>query len=109
MEIVNLTPHDVYLAGADVTLPSRGIPPRVSLETTKMDDLDVAGHPATVEIVVERPGEVTDLPPAQAGIIYIVSRMVAEACTDRHDLCYPTALIRDDQGRIVGCGALGIR
>lgn len=50
-------------------------------------------------------GEVTDLPLEKEDTIFIVSRVVAEACRDRKDLYIVDDAVRDDAGRIIGCRA----
>ncbi len=51
-------------------------------------------------------GQVENLPAPEDGVYLIVSKMVRDACPDRTDLFYPTRLIRDETGVIVGCGGL---
>lgn len=51
-------------------------------------------------------GEVEHLPPARPGVIYIVSQLVVRACPERTDLLFPTDLVRDAAGSIIGCRAL---
>ncbi|HLU45236.1 MAG TPA: hypothetical protein VKZ67_09500, partial [Natronosporangium sp.] len=43
----------------------------------------------------------------QPGVLLIVSRMVAEAAPHRRDLVIPHGLLRDSQGRVVGCAGFG--
>lgn len=38
--------------------------------------------------------------------MYVVSRLVAEAVPERRDLVVPHGLVRDGQGRVVGCAQL---
>lgn len=101
--IKNLTPHDVRVLNNNnevvVTLVSEGIA-RVSSETQVVDTLN--GVPITETVF----GEVTGLPPEAEGTYYIVSRMVASAASERHDLLVPGLQVRDEQGRVVGCKSL---
>lgn len=101
--IKNLTPHDVRVLNNNnevvVTLNSEGIA-RVSSETKVVDTLN--GVPITETVF----GEVTGLPPETEGTYYIVSRMVASAASERHDLLVPGLQVRDEQGRVVGCKSL---
>jgi hypothetical protein len=57
----------------------------------------------TVPVVRQSLGEVTGLPEQTAGTYLIVSRVIAAACPDRLDLLVPDNLVRDSDGRIVGC------
>jgi hypothetical protein len=98
--LVNLTPHSVTIHapnGAVVTLPpSEGIA-RVATEATQVGTVD--GFP----VYREEYGEVTGLPEPQEGTHYIVSALVRAASPDRGDLLSPGRLVRDDQGRVIGC------
>jgi len=50
-------------------------------------------------------GEVTGLPPTKEGTVYIVSGLVAQQAP-RDDVFSPGPLVRDNQGRVVGCTGL---
>ena len=52
-----------------------------------------------------RLGEVTGLPAPVVGTILVVSGMVAQAAR-RDDVLSPGALVRNDQGRPIGCEGL---
>jgi len=43
------------------------------------------------------------LPDKQEGVLYIVSRITAEALPNRDDLLMVDGTVRDDDGRIIGC------
>jgi hypothetical protein len=52
-------------------------------------------------------GEVEGLPCPQAGYIFVVSMVVAQAVKDtRDDVFIPDDLVRDSKGRIIGCKGL---
>jgi hypothetical protein len=55
-----------------------------------------------IPIITRDYGEITGLPPAQEGVMYIVSGLVRQACT-RSDILSPGTLVRDDKGDILGC------
>lgn len=57
----------------------------------------------TVRLVA---GPAVDLPEPEIGTLFIVSRVIAEACPDRADLLVPDNLVRDGAGRVVGCRSL---
>lgn len=101
--IRNFTPHVVRVLDDNnevvVALESEGIA-RVSSETKVVDTLN--GVPITETVF----GEVTGLPPEAEGTYYVVSRMVASAASERHDLLVPGLQVRDEQGRVVGCKSL---
>jgi hypothetical protein len=50
---------------------------------------------------------VVNLPDPEPGTLLLVARAVAEALTGRQDLAYPHRTVRDDNGVVVGCRALG--
>ena len=101
--IKNLTPHEVRVLNDNnevvVAMISEGIA-RVSSESKVVDTLN--GVPITETVF----GEVTGLPPETEGTYYVVSRMVASAASERHDLLVPGLQVRDEQGRVVGCKSL---
>lgn len=102
MELRNLTPHAINLLvnGEMVEIPVYGPVPRVSSY-----ELPIEGDFPFVGVKVIY-GDIENLPPEEEGVALIVSKMCCDAAPERHDLWYPTRLIRDEAGRIVGCGAL---
>jgi hypothetical protein len=60
-----------------------------------------------VPVNVVKSGLTLDLPEFQENVVIIVSRMVAEAHPERHDLVFPDSLTRDNKGNVIGCNALG--
>lgn len=50
----------------------------------------------------------TNLPPAREGYLYIVSRQVAVANADRHDLLVPCGLAKDALGEVQYCTGLEV-
>ncbi len=96
MTIVNLTPHNVVVAG--VTYPASGQVARVSASFT----LIVDGFCQQVF------GDIIDLPAPQDDTLYIVSGMVFGA-TDRNDVIAPATghpdTVRNDRGHIVNVPA----
>lgn len=98
----NCTPHSLnVLVGEEVIdLAPTGIVPRCS--QSEVTAGEVAGIPVTRQVF----GEVIDLPEPEEGVFFVVSRMVAAACPERKDLLIPGPLVRDDEGRVVGCRGL---
>ena len=104
MNLINLTPHAIVLrtSGGDIAIAPSGTVARVT--STPGAVHEVAGIPCPV---VDPPtfGEVTGIPGAIGGTIYIVSGMVLAACS-RADVFGPgtgptDGAIRDEGGRIV--------
>ncbi len=98
--LVNLTPHEVNIGEIDV-------PPSGTVARVVVDHQEVGYH-AGVPLLVGVYGEVNNLPEPQNGVMYIVSAAVRSALPQRQDLASPAHLVRDDEGRIVGCLALEI-
>ncbi len=97
--IVNLTPHPLVFADGR-TIESSGI------ARCSQTDEEV-GTFAALPIVITRFGSVVDLPEPVEGTAYVVSSITAQACAGRMDVFVPSRPIRDAQGKIIGCGALG--
>lgn len=92
---VNLTPHSINFLGNEIK-PS-GTIARCDevverLDTSIPQVRITMGHPENVPM------------PCQ-GTIYIASRLVAEKLK-RADVMSPAELVRDEQGRVIGCSAL---
>ena len=97
--IVNMTPHAITVVGHD-PIPPSGDVARVSVTDTP------AGYIADYPVSVQETGTVEGLPGPKHGVYYIVSSLVRLALPDRNDLLSPGQLVRDDEGRPVGCRTL---
>jgi hypothetical protein len=98
-KIVNLTPHPLVFADRRI-VESSGV------ARCTQTDVEI-GSFAGLPIVVTQFGEVVGLPEPVEGTAYVVSSITAQACKGRMDVFVPARPIRDAQGRIVACGALG--
>lgn len=116
-KILNLTPHPVqlldgsnceydpktrsYKVEGDVvvtkTFAPEGVIPRCSQKEQLIDNID------GIDIFRMEFGEVENLPQEQEDTYYIVSALVAQACPERKDLLIPAHMVRDENGRILGC------
>lgn len=105
MKIINLTPHKVTIVNAEgasiMEIPVSGIIARVTCETVQVGEIE--GIPVTETSY----SEVTGLPDPSKEIIYIVSSLVAQRCSNRNDVFIPNESVRDAEGRIIGCKSLG--
>lgn len=106
MKIKNLTPHPLSLVGeggGTLEVPASGQLARLAVTRTALDPVTVDG----VTLLVSRPtfGEITGLPPAEAGVIIVVSALVAEAA-NRADVFSPGELIRSPEGAVIGARGL---
>lgn len=100
IKIINLTPHDVNIVRGDgskvKTFESQGVT-RVS--TTSKLKTRFNG----VNIYTTEYGQVENLPEESDDTYYIVSMLVKQACPNRKDLLSPSQLVRDTEGKIIGC------
>ena len=100
--VVNGTPHALNIVqsnGTTLTVAPSGIVPRCS--STE----ELVGTIGLIEVTRQTLGHVQGLPDPIPGTYFIVSRLVASA-TKREDLLVPGSLIRDDQGKVIGCKGL---
>lgn len=121
MQIINCTPHAINILHGEAELDPRtrswkiigepfsiqtitpsGICPRC--KQTEVEKSLVNGIPV---ISVEY-GEIENLPEPKEDTYLIVSALVASAGKQRgrNDLLIPARLVRDENGRIIGCLAL---
>ena len=101
--LVNMTPHPLNIVqrnGEVLTVEPSGVVPRCA-STEKLDQ-----SIGLIDVTRQTLGEVEGLPEEIPGAFYIVSRLVASAATGRDDLLVPGPLVRDDQGRVIGCKGL---
>lgn len=109
MILVNATPHPLSIQLVDGTyldLPKGEGPyiPRLLTERTHVETILVpAGYVRVMKTVF---GQVFDLPPPEAGTLFIVSALVAENCPQRGDLRAPGELVRNATGQVIGCMGL---
>jgi len=109
MNIVNLTPHALFLmpagpTGPVVTIPPSGLVARCAVDRVQVDTITVGG--IAVPVNQTRFGEVSDLPDPQPDTIFVVSALVAQAVPYRQDVFIVDDAVRDEQGRIIGARAL---
>ena len=97
-----MTPHPLNIVQRDgdvLTVEPSGFIPRCA-STEKLDQ-----SIGLIDVTRQTLGEVEGLPDPVPGAFYIVSRLVASAA-NRPDLLVPGPLVRDDQGRVIGCKGL---
>jgi hypothetical protein len=131
---VNLTPHTLNVYSHNPSDPIFEIEPsgqvaRVSVQyTIKAHVIDISdpileiepsgqvarvsgqytikAHVIDIPVYDAKYGEVEGLPEPEDGVFYIVSGMVKAAVPDREDVFSPGELIRDENGRPIGCRGL---
>jgi hypothetical protein len=112
--LVNLTPHEVTLVGEDggiiLRIPPSGIVARCREEVNPAGEIAVCpGGPLTPEVavpLVKRAwGPIDGLPAPQFRTVFITSSLVAQAAwaQGRRDVVAPGELVRDSEGRVIGC------
>lgn len=100
--IVNLTPHDVHIHLPDGTVRTYRSEGVARVESFS----DLIGYQDGIPIVKTVYGGVTGLPDPTTGTLYIVSLLTKQACPHRNDLVSPENLVRDVNGKVVGCKGL---
>lgn len=106
MRIRNLTPHSIIILNNNdeiiKTIQPEGTPLR--LEEVVEPIGSIAGIPLVRKALT---GDVNKILPQEEGVYYIVSLPVAQALR-RADLLVPDDLVRDEQGRVIGCRRLAV-
>lgn len=106
-KIVNLTPHTINFVGQDNTIvasiPSSGVA-RVAQHREIVDTIVADG--ITLPIARCTYGDVQGLPAPEAGTIYIVSAITAQAVPERPDVFIVDDSARDENGWIIGVRGL---
>lgn len=105
----NLTPHPLNiraLNGACVTIaPDERGAPRVVYDRLPPEQVQIAGHEISVA-VAGAPREIIGLPEPEEGVVLIVAKAVSDAAPNRGDLMSPGRLLRDAEGKVIGCDGL---
>lgn len=118
--IINMTPHAITLLDStnavfDPKSRSYKIEGEVVIKATIPPSGEVARCSMTEEVVGEvngtplvknTYGKIEGLPDPQPDTYYIVSALVATAA-GRSDLLIPSRMVRDNEGKILGCTAFG--
>jgi len=103
VNLVNLTPHPVVVVSDREVrrLEPSGQVLRLAETVENVGELD--GIPL-VRKTLRLEGE---LPPRQDGVYYVVSLAVAQMA-GRPDFLVPDDLVRDEEGRVIGCRRFAI-
>ena len=105
MKFVNLTPHKLNIHNGDgsiVTIKPSGKVARVEVEYERV------GQAGNIDLYKAKYGEVDGLPVKLDNVYYIVSGMVKAAIPDNEDVLSPGELIRDEDGKPIGCRGLKV-
>lgn len=102
---VNLTPHTINVVKEDgniLNIPASGTVARCAQFET------VITVENGIKITRQEFGKVYDLPNEFPGVLFVVSRLVASACSNRKDLVCPGPLVRGTDGQPIGCKGLSV-
>ena len=102
IKYVNLTPHKIKEVNSGMEIEPSGVVARVAV------NYKLAATYEDVPFYTAEYGKVENIPEPQNDVYYIVSGLVFEA-TDRKDVIAPGNLVRDEQGRPVGCDGFKIK
>lgn len=107
MKIVNLTPHALNFLDAEnrviLTVPSSGLA-RAAQRRESIGTIYAGG--VTLPVTRSVFGAVEGLPAPEAGTIYVVSAITAQAVPEREDVLIVDDSVRDENGRIIGVRGL---
>ena len=104
MKIKNLTPIVLNIIndyGATINIEPSG-----EVASFKQTERFAGILPGAIAVTRKTFGKVEGLPAAEPNTNLVVSRLVAERVKDRTDVYVPGPLVRDEEGRIVGCRGL---
>jgi hypothetical protein len=105
----NLTPHPIVLHTGHPVSPTKTWPaedgPRPRVQVDRRAGRPLRTLRGDIPTTITSTGRLVDLPDPQPHTVLIVSRIVAEAAPDRDDLVFPDDLVRDTEGRVIGCRA----
>ena len=101
MNIINLTPHTINVYDEN---HNHVIDIQASGTVARVDAIKkVVGNVNNIPLFETAYGEIVNLPEPSSNTMYIVSGLVKASCPERDDLLQPGELLRDDEGRPIGC------
>ena len=107
MKIINLTPHALNFLDAEnrviLSVPSSGVA-RAAQRRESIGTIDADG--VTLPVARSVFGAVDGLPAPEAGTIYVVSALTAQAVPEREDVLIVDDSVRDESGCIIGVRGL---
>jgi hypothetical protein len=107
IKVINCTLHPVVIVGDGgqrTALQPSGQVARIATRQRQIATIPVNGVP--VPVFATEYGDVEGLPAPELGTYFVVSRLVLQACPNRHDLLAPGDLVRDSNGNVIGCKGL---
>lgn len=124
VQIINLTPHSISILKKEFAPFNPSIAKRTIIwvvaavfepsgtvlscpANTEQEAFVYAGWPYQIPLTYTHYRLPSDLPPFIPNTIYVVSDVVAKLCPHRPDFRIVNGLIRDTNGKILGCRSLG--
>ena len=106
---INLTPHALQVKSLDgemiTILPDAEGPARVIYDHLPPEQVTIGG--SEVAVAVAGPvKEIIGLPEPQPDMVFVVAKAVSDAAPNRGDLMSPGRLLRDAEGKVIGCDGL---
>ncbi|MCK9929349.1 hypothetical protein MXD62_19555 [Frankia sp. Mgl5] len=120
-KIANCTPHDIRLMWSDtpdqidehdIDQWTRHVIPAPDGPPARIGEIDLGSQPyeidglGTLQIELVEYSHVTDLPPQQEGVLYVVSHMLAVGMPSRGDLLVTYRAVRNRNMTTIGCRLL---
>jgi len=99
VSFINLTPHKIFEVNTGLEIEPSGKIARVAVQYTEVDRIE------NIPLYKAEYGSVENLPAPTPNVIYIVSGMVKAHpdVVNRKDVVAPGNLVRDEEGKPVGC------
>jgi len=108
--LVNLTPHTINFYN-DKNELIYSVEPSGKVARLKTKTIVTGYYKIADDIIIPVTktvfGEIENLPKCDYETAYVVSTLVAQACSDRWDIFIPNDSVRDENGNIIGCRSLG--
>ena len=109
MHIINATPYPITIVDDNGNITRKIFPCgktiRLKADTVRVDNISIPNVPISKTVFS---WDANDLPPVDPQVFFIVSQMVKSAFPNRTDLLVPAEVVRDKDGKIIGCKSLGI-
>ena len=104
--LINVTPHvlNIHFGEEVETLPPSGSVARCQVTETLVEEIN------GIPVYETEFGELSDLPDPAPGVVYVASMVVAKAAikAGRTDVRSPGSLLRDADGKPLGCKGLSL-
>lgn len=109
LKLVNLTPHTIHwYTPSNKIVPIEPSQPTLRLIEEEKSSQIIWNAVHDIQVIdIDYMVDLRTLPPYSDDALYIVSYMVAKACSWRRDFVYPYNMVRDTENRVIGCRSFG--